>query len=301
MEALRQLKIQALELVLADIELLDDNAHYMPAETFNRLVANCKRDGVLTSTPFCWLNPATGKWRVLSGNHRVKAGVAAGIERAWCLTTVEALTRDEQLGIQLSHNALVGKDDPALLAKLYEEVTSVDLKLYTGLDDKMLDLLKSAPSMDSFGEPDLDWQTMTFIFLPEEANRLRAAFDAAVKMATGEKWSMRLADYRRFMDVVTKVQAAANVRNMTVAFTIVLDVFERHMAELADLWIDEDGKPKHKGWVPIETVLGRATVSAETGARIRRQIGKMTKAGELPADQPWLWFAKAIEALERTK
>ncbi|MDF3142048.1 MULTISPECIES: hypothetical protein [unclassified Streptomyces] len=42
----------------------------------------------------------------------------------------------------LSRNAIAGKDDPAILKELYDELESVEWRQYTGLDDKALDLLK---------------------------------------------------------------------------------------------------------------------------------------------------------------
>lgn len=57
--------------------------------------------------------PERRQVEVLSGNHRVQASVEAGIERILVMIIEEDLTRSQAVAIQLSHNALVGEDDPA--------------------------------------------------------------------------------------------------------------------------------------------------------------------------------------------
>lgn len=39
-----------------DIKLLKENARYMRPEEYQKLVANIKKDGQLTSVPFCYYN-----------------------------------------------------------------------------------------------------------------------------------------------------------------------------------------------------------------------------------------------------
>lgn len=65
------------------LKLLEVNARFMRHEEFQRLVANVKQDGQLTSAPFAARNP-DGTYEVLSGNHRVQAAIAAGLESIQC-------------------------------------------------------------------------------------------------------------------------------------------------------------------------------------------------------------------------
>ena len=136
------------------LKLLETNARYMRHEQYNRLVENVKRDGRLTSIPFAALwryytqeDPLPMDedgglvWEVLSGNHRVMAAIDAGLTEIDCMVTEDPLPKPQRVAIQLSHNAIAGEDDPAILKQLYQEIGEVDLKLYAGLDDKMLALL----------------------------------------------------------------------------------------------------------------------------------------------------------------
>jgi hypothetical protein len=62
----------------AELLPIDKNAHYMTKRVYDQLVANIKRDGNLSSMPFCWKRD-DGKFVVLSGNHRVEGAKGAGV------------------------------------------------------------------------------------------------------------------------------------------------------------------------------------------------------------------------------
>lgn len=102
-----------------------------------QLVENIKRDKYLSSVPFCWYNKTTKKYLVLSGNHRLKAGIDAGIQKFVVLYTDKDLEKQEQVAIQLSHNAIEGKDDLVILKELWSQVVDVNWKQYIGFDDSI--------------------------------------------------------------------------------------------------------------------------------------------------------------------
>lgn len=62
---------------IGEFQHLEKNARYMTNEQFRNLVENIKRDGQLSSVPFCV--KVDGKYRVLSGNHRVMAAKEAAV------------------------------------------------------------------------------------------------------------------------------------------------------------------------------------------------------------------------------
>ncbi|MCI2421134.1 hypothetical protein MOQ72_27190 [Saccharopolyspora sp. K220] len=62
---------------------MDVNARFMRKETYDRLVADLREDGCLTSVPLIYGGGGEypeGHELVLSGNHRVMGGIDAGIE-----------------------------------------------------------------------------------------------------------------------------------------------------------------------------------------------------------------------------
>ena len=158
-----------------DISLLKKNARILKKDVFQQLTANIGRDKRLSSVPLCH-RLSDGRVEVLSGNHRVQASVEAGIERILVMIIEEDLTRSQAVAIQLSHNALVGEDDPALLAELWAEIEDIAAKTYAGLSSDVVEKLDKI-DLTSFTTPQVNTRTMTFAFVDSEAERLNAVLD----------------------------------------------------------------------------------------------------------------------------
>lgn len=248
-------------------------------------MANVKRDGSLGSVSLCWQRGADA-YRVLSGNHRVQAAKEAGLKQVLVLYTDRELTRQEEVAIQLSHNAIVGQDDPATLKELWQEIGDVEMKTYAGLDDKTLALLDKL-SLGSLSEIDLDTRLVSFVFLPEELQRLD---DLAKRlkelMAADDVYLMRMAEYDRLLDALTGTRDAYNVRNGATALMLILDTFERHLTDLAEGWCDGD-KPKHDKWVPLASIFGTVNVPPAAGLVMRKALAKMEAKGDVTPKALW--------------
>ncbi|MGW2320087.1 ParB N-terminal domain-containing protein [Streptomyces sp. NPDC001680] len=270
------------------LTLLDVNARYLPHEQFRQLVANIKRDGHLTSTPLVWNDRDSGRLIVLSGNHRTLAAIEAGLTSIWWMQIDEPLPRQRQIALQLSHNAIVGQDDPAILKELYDELESVEWRQYTGLDDKALDLLEKV-DVASLGEANLDFASVQLMFLPDELERAEAAFDAARSTASADqRWVAGLEQYEPVLDALETSRAAYKIGNTATALGVILAVFERHVGELAEGWFDAaTGEPSRKGTAPLETVFGVREVPVETAAAVRVAVNRLVKDGSVPENEPW--------------
>jgi hypothetical protein len=270
------------------LTLLDVNARFLPHEQFRQLVANIERDGHLTSTPLVWNDRESGRLVVLSGNHRVLAAIEAGLPKIWWMQIDEPLARQRQIALQLSHNAIAGQDDPAILKELYDELENVEWRQYTGLDDKTLDLLEKV-DVASLGEANLDFASVQLMFLPDELERAEAAFDAA--RATGaadQRWVAGLEQYEPVLDALETSRAAYKIGNSATAFGVILAVFERHLSELAEGWFDgTSGEPRRKGTAPLETVFGIREIPVETAASVRAAIDRLVKDGRVPDAERW--------------
>jgi hypothetical protein len=277
------------------LTLLDINARYMTSDQFGALVANVKRDGCLTSLPLVWNDADTGKRIVLSGNHRTKASIAAGLDEIDWLEIDEPLPRQRQIALQLSHNSISGQDDPAILKTLWEEIESIEYREYAALDDKTLELLEKV-DLTSLGEANLDYLTAQIIFLPHEVERAQAMF-ATVKelMQVDARWAAAEEDWGRLVDALDSSRGAHDVVNTAAAFTVMLDVFEAHLDDLRDGWFDPaDGGIKHDKWIPVESLLGTRRMPAESAAIVAQAMDKMKRQGDLGPDmQPW----RALEFL----
>ena len=280
------------------LKLLDLNARYMRHETFARLVENIRADGGLTgNTPFAWrvyddttrqpVSDGEGKpvYEVLSGNHRVKASMAAGLPEIDVCLTDDYLPPDRRAAIQLSHNAISGEDDPATLKTIYEGISDAEMRIYSGLDDKTLKLLDEV-TVAPLSEAALQFQTISLTFLPDEAALVEEAFEKAKKMASGAKghWLARWADYDKAMDSLEIAGQSHGVKNTATSLMIILDVFSRHLTDLTEGYILADEQPRQKGQrVPIVTVLGRGDIPAGTAAKLRKALNKLNAADPVAA------------------
>lgn len=162
---IRIMETEIIKINPRDIKLLEINARYMRPEEYQKLVANIKKDGQLTSVPFCYYNE-NNQIEVLSGNHRVMASIDAEIEKIEIMLCKDKLSKDQALAIQLSHNSLSGQDDEELLRKLYGKLESLEYKEYSGLADEFINFCKEVEK--DFKVPNLSYQALNLLFLPEE-------------------------------------------------------------------------------------------------------------------------------------
>lgn len=212
-----------------DLEFLKKNARFMKNETFRNLVENVKRDKGLSSLPFCWLETATGKYHVLSGNHRAKAALAAGLKEILVLYTDRPLSPEERVAIQLSHNAISGQDDPLLLKELWGEIDALALKHYSGLDDQALGTLEKV-KLDPLVKVKLDFRTVAFVFLPEEADKIQQALQHASTQVRSSDvaYLVRLRDFDRLLDSLEKIKKAKKVYSAAVGLNVILSCFDKY-------------------------------------------------------------------------
>jgi hypothetical protein len=292
------------------IKLLPINARFMQHATFARLVANIKRDGALTSTPL--LAPlgmyAAGDqlqrddagaimFEVLSGNHRTKAAIEAGLATIHALALTEPLDREGRIAIQLSHNSLTGEDDPALLKMLYEQL-SIDLKQYAAMDDKQLELMAQV-SAGSLGEASLLYQSLTFVFLPHEVEEIAAAFEEARKLSPGTLYLARFADYDRFLDTLEDVGSAHMVRNAASQVLLFLSLAMAHLGELKAGWYDEAaGTAKHDKTAPLSSLFNATTIPTKNAVTVARALSAAKERQIKPADALEMWAKAYLDGLK---
>jgi len=271
------------------LKRLQVNARFMTKETFDRLTENIRQDGALTQWPLIWLEPGEeeGRELVLSGNHRTDAAVAAGLEEVDCiLLDAPDMESARATAIQLSHNSIAGEDDPATLKLLFESIDDVDWRAYAGLDDKTLDLLNEI-EVEPLSEANLDFQQVQVFFLPDELERAQAALNEGTNWSADARWAGILPQYEPFLAALETARGAYGIGNTATAIGIILTIFERHLTDLAEGWIEpETGEGKAGKWPPVETILGARVMPAESAAIVRAAINRAIKDGA--ADKPWL-------------
>jgi len=214
-----------------EILLLTKNAHYMNKRTYEQLTANVKRDGNLSSLPFCWKRPEPdGRFECLSGNHRVETARDAKTPLILILYTDANLSRPERVAIQLSHNALVGEDNPQVLRELWTEIADLSLKVYSGLDDKLLETLAPVP-LSRIDEADVRMETLDILFFPSEVVRVKDVVARLGRAAENKpRLAARIQDFNRFFDVLLTFKEAKGILNTGTALLAMLDIVEEWLA-----------------------------------------------------------------------
>ena len=284
------MKTRVEKVELKSLKLLDLNARYMRHETFQRLADNIKADGCLTQVPFAVWDKESKKYEVLSGNHRVQAGIEAGVTEDFVMLSDDELTVDQKLALQLSHNAIAGEDDPAILQQLYEQMESIDWRIYNGLDDKVLALLEDVKN-EPLKEANLEFTTMSLVFLPEEAERMVETWDAIKHLVQKNAWILSMSQYDQVLNSIEMASSAYGVKNVATAMECLMGVFNAHLDDLVEGWINPSGQLRHTHEVPIASVFGSDALEAKRAAIVKRAVDKMVEQGTVPKGNP-------IEALE---
>jgi len=221
---------------LADLQLLQKNAHYMDPDEFTRLVNNIKKDGVLTSLPVVY------RGTVLSGNHRTQAAIKAGLEEADVIEIISELSEDEQKAIQLSHNAIKGKDDSNILRELYESINSLDLKLYSGLTDDDFKITDVEVQTLSFVQP--TYEDMVIAFLPEDKTLFIEALEKIGKKAKDRLIvAGRASDFDLVFKAVIDAKSKLNIINTAEALKTIAELALQKLEEEPD----ESADPVRQG------------------------------------------------------
>ena len=218
---------------LKDLKLLSKNARFMEKGTFDQLTRNIKDDGFLSSVPLC-IQEEDGKFLVLSGNHRVKSSREAGLEEIIILVDKRELSESRRISIQLSHNSLTGRDDKAILAELWAEISSMQEKLYAGLDSKTIEDIENE-RYRAFNAVRIPVKQMIFWFIPSEMDKIEDLLKNEALLTGDSTHIAAYKDYDKLVDLIIKVKKKENIKNSAMALSRLLEIAEKSiMKENAD-------------------------------------------------------------------
>lgn len=202
---------------------LERNARYMKAHQFKQLVANIQQDGELTQLPLVY------KGLILSGNHRVRASIEAGLVTIKIQNILTELSEEKQLALQLSHNAISGEDDPSLLKELYEELPYAE-KLYSGVTDDMFQVEKI--DLASLSAGSTEYQEVVLVFLPADARVFQEYLKKIEKDSKRVYNIANLADFDNFFDTIIAVKQKKNVINNALAVNAMMELALDRLVQL---------------------------------------------------------------------
>lgn len=213
-----------------EVDLLKKNARYMDNPTFSQLVENVRRDNQLTSVPLC-TRDKDGKLTVISGNHRIQAAAMAGVGQVVVMVLNQELSREEMVSRQLSHNSLAGRDDMVVLRELWMEIEDISWKEYSGLDSATVQELEKMECL-SVPSPKFEYETMQFVFLPEDTEALKKILeDVEIIFSGDEIFLAAKASYEQAFSLITQAKKDYKIINSAAAFAKILDLASEKMRE----------------------------------------------------------------------
>jgi hypothetical protein len=274
-----------------ELTLLKKNARYMAAATFRQLVANVEKDRQLESLPLVYLEE-DGTKLVLSGNHRVQAARKAKLPVILCLAIDWKLSANEKVAKQLSHNAIEGDDDLAILKELWGSITDVHLKVYSGIDERTAKTLESIKFPELKEEP-LKFKAVNLVFLPEEADEVKRLFEVLEALPGDEVWLASLRHYRDFFAALVAAKGAFDVVNTAAAMLKLVEA-AKHALGLSDASPMEGVR---KTEVRIGEIAGQVPV--ELYQRWQRAWAYFAPKGQSTGKTFVGAFAAILDVLER--
>lgn len=232
----KQTRFKPKEVGIDEIVFVEKNARFMEQTTFLQLVDNIKKDGQLSSVPFTILQEKTGKYEVISGNHRVKAAKQAGITRLHIMYVEEHLiTNDEKRAIQLSHNSITGQDDLEILRELVDEITSADYKEYAHIDESVFEELGKYDY--DIIQPTNEVVSITFTFFDTAKANYDKVLEELDTMTDDQIENLTLLpkdNMHVFNEIVGKVQEKYRIKSYGLAIA--------RMVEIVKSSLESDGK-----------------------------------------------------------
>lgn len=124
---------------------------------------------------------------------------------------------------------------------------------------------------------------LSVVYLPDELREAQRIIDKAKDAVKNSAavWLAQDGEYDRWLDAQETASAAYNVKNVSAAIKIILDIFERNQTQLSEGWDGEESKHDNSTWVPLSTVLGRSKIPAGGAKTIKRALDKMVGSGEI--------------------
>lgn len=203
----------------------------MEPAAFAVLVENVRKDGKLTSVPLCCILD-DGSLEILSGHHRTLAAIEAGFQEITVEVILNKLSEERKKAIQLSHNAIAGKDNLAVLGSMWADL-SLDAKKYSGLtEDDLGDFgdIKIA----GIGAQGIRYEELTLMFLPSDLATVEKAL-STIKSTETKVPNVKIAaieTFEQFFETVVRTKELTGVVNNALALATMLELATQRLDQL---------------------------------------------------------------------
>ena len=192
---------------------------------FNQLVSNIRRDGQLSSVPFC-VEHDNGTYTVVSGNQRIQAANMAGLTKYHIMYINEKdITNDEIRAIQLSANSISGQDDQEILKQLLDEITDVALKEYAHISNEVLDSIKDINYTVEMPNNEIVPVTLMFVDTQKASfDKLMETLECYSEKELGNLTLLDIETMHRLNEVSAKVQAKYKIKAQALSICKMLEI-----------------------------------------------------------------------------
>jgi hypothetical protein len=275
---------------ISELDFLEKNARYMNKEQFEALARNIKTDGGLTSLPLCYLQE-NGRLLVLSGNHRLKAAIHAGVEESLVLLIDKPLSKQRQIAIQLSHNAIVGRDDEQILKELWKEIDDLEASIYSGLSTELVEKLLNT-DFSTISEQRVLFKEVTLMFLPEEIEKAKSICEGIIETAKSKvAFVGRIEEYHEILEGIIAVKQGQKIINSSLAFFAMASVIREYLAGRAQS-LQESMEEGVEDTVQYTLGATRKRIKKKTAQALRKALKEKMDSG-LDLDGALLSLIKA--------
>lgn len=218
-------QFQIREVPLSSIKLIKKNARFMEQSMFNQLVNNIRRDGQLSSVPFC-VEHDNGTYTVVSGNHRIQAANMAGLTSCHIMYINEKdISNDEIRAIQLSANSINGQDDQEIIKQLLDEITDVALKEYAHISNEVLESVKDINYTVEMPNNEIVPVTLMFVDTQKVSfDKLMETLDCYSEKELGNLTLLDMETMYRLNEVSAKVQAKYKIKAQALSICKMLEI-----------------------------------------------------------------------------
>ena len=190
------MNIEIKNISFRDIEETELNAQEMSQSDFRRLTKNIKKDGCLTSTPLIMRQNDKNKYRCISGHHRIRAGIKAGIKETPCMI-IDEVDESTRIRLQLAHNDIHGEPNEDIVKILQGKLKDIDLTL---IDLKDIDLKIKETQDIEYTPPQFRYIN---ICLLEESRESLIDMIETLGNIDEVKWIIEKKDYEKLTDLLT--------------------------------------------------------------------------------------------------
>jgi hypothetical protein len=220
--------LEVWKLDCATIREQDINAQVMDKRKMKILTANVKNRGTLESLPYVYKNG--DRFEVVSGHHRLRAAVAAGLPQIYALVETNSLTKSQIVSKQIAHNELTGQADNEILTQLVRQMEELDDIIASGLPQDYLNSINGESVTIDIPSLDFDWRIMQLTFLPKQMNE----FETLAKAIDSKTSLIGIADreqYEKFCDAMIKYGRTKNIKSVGTTLSLLTEIALKEIEE----------------------------------------------------------------------